>query len=168
MNDSHYSQVPQISPSLIQEKAITPASFQMTPVKSPAPSLSETQRSLPSCFSKEAWAGLDSFSVLANKSLEQGPVPHELSSSCQLLLGFEQLWEQLVLQHRVNPCSEVGEFCLLWKTCKFGSLYNYLQGLYPEDLVCGAGYSWILQRTNQPMMVLSRGDLPTTIKVTVI
>ena len=103
MNDSHYSQVPQISPSLIQEKAITPASFQMTPVKSPAPSLSETQRSLPSCFSKEAWAGLDSFSVLANKSLEQGPVPHELSSSCQLLLGFEQLWEQFTAGEKRSP-----------------------------------------------------------------
>lgn len=50
------------SPTFIQEKEITPASFQMTRVKSSAPSLRETQRSLPSCFSKEAWTSLDSFS----------------------------------------------------------------------------------------------------------
>lgn len=80
-----------MSPKLIQEKEITPASFQMTPAKSSAPSLSETRRSLPSCFSKEAWTGLDSLSVLANLSLDQGPVPDEISRSCQLLLGFEQL-----------------------------------------------------------------------------
>lgn len=66
------------SPKLIQEKEFTPASFQMTPVMSSAPSLRETRRSLPSCFSKEAWTGLDSFSVLANMSLEQGPVPDEI------------------------------------------------------------------------------------------
>lgn len=55
------------------------------------PSLRETPRSLPSCWSKEAWTVLDSFPVLANVSLEWSPVPDEISWSCQLLLGFEQL-----------------------------------------------------------------------------
>lgn len=54
--------------------------------------------------------------MLATMSLEQGPVPDEMSWSCQLLFGFEQLQEQLVLQHRVDLCSEVEEVYILWKT----------------------------------------------------
>lgn len=160
-------QVPQNKPQSHPRKSNHPSKFPDDP--SEESGLSETQRSLPSCFSKD-WAGFDSFSVLANKRVWNRALYHmNYLHPANCFLALSSCGSSWFTTFKSEPLFWGRKVLLsVWKTCKFGSLYNYLHELYPEDLVCGAGYSWILQRTKQPMMVLSRGDLPTTIKITFI
>lgn len=65
-----------MSPKLLQEKEIK---FSDDPSKELRTQPQGDSEEPSGCFSKEVWTGLDSFSMLANMSLEQGFVPDEIS-----------------------------------------------------------------------------------------
>lgn len=147
-----------MSPKLIQEKEITPASFQMTPGKSSAPSLRETRRSLPAAFLKkfgQAWTLFPCWLIWVwNRALYQ--MKYLDPANCFLALSScRSSWFY-------NTQSE-SLFYILWKTLSLG-LYTATFVSF-HLMICCARFSCILQITEWSIIILCRGSLPATIRV---